>query len=121
VLAGAGKLRAVHDALAAEGEAYLAALYAAMDIGISRIILETNSSNLVTALQSASFDQSPGDVIFREDLLALHFVLADVRAVPRSCNRCAQELAHSDLTRDPDVPCFWNDPLPRFVIDLCGQ
>jgi hypothetical protein len=43
VMAGSGRIRAVHDALAAEGEACLAAIYAAMDIGISRIILETDS------------------------------------------------------------------------------
>ncbi|RLN24047.1 hypothetical protein C2845_PM07G14870 [Panicum miliaceum] len=37
VRAGAGRLQAVHDALAAEGEACLAALRAAMDLGMSRI------------------------------------------------------------------------------------
>jgi ribonuclease HI len=45
VLAGSGRLNAVYDALAAEGEACLAALYAAMSVGISRIIVETDSSN----------------------------------------------------------------------------
>ena len=47
VLAGAGRLRAVHDALTAEGEACLAALQAALGAGISRIIIETVSSLLV--------------------------------------------------------------------------
>ena len=47
VLAGAGRLRAVHDALTAEGEACLAALQAALGAGISRIIIETDSSLLV--------------------------------------------------------------------------
>jgi hypothetical protein len=54
------------------------------------------------------FDLSPGGVIYREararDLLDLHFVLVDVCAIPRSCNRCAHELAHSGLDRDPDAP-----------------
>jgi ribonuclease HI len=60
VLARSGRLPAVHDALAAEGEACLAALYAAMAAGISRIIIETDSSNLALALRSDSFDQSQG-------------------------------------------------------------
>jgi hypothetical protein len=123
VMEGSGRIRAVHDALAAAGEACLAALYAAMDIGIWRIILETDSSNLATALRSASFDQSPGGVIYREarDLLDLHFVSGDVCAIPRSCNPCAHELAHSGLDRDPDAARIWNDPLPEFVIELVSD
>jgi hypothetical protein len=42
VLAGSGRLSAVHDALAAEGKA----CRAATNDGISRIILETDTSNL---------------------------------------------------------------------------
>jgi len=32
-----------------------------------------------------------------------------------SCNKCAHELAHFGLARDPDQPIVWLDPLPRFV------
>ncbi|RLM98555.1 hypothetical protein C2845_PM06G23010 [Panicum miliaceum] len=76
VLAGSGRLNAVHDALSADGEACLAALKAAMDLGISRVILETDSSNLVKALSSNAFDQAPGGVLSRElrVLLSMHFV-----------------------------------------------
>jgi hypothetical protein len=68
---------AVNDALSAEVEACLAALNAAMDAGISQVIVETDSTSLVAALQSPSFDQAPGGVIFREapSLLALHFTV----------------------------------------------
>jgi hypothetical protein len=41
VLAGSGKLSAVHDALSAEPEACVAALHAAMDVGISHVVVET--------------------------------------------------------------------------------
>lgn len=123
VLAGSGSLNAVHDALAAEGEACLAALYAAMSQGISRIIVETDSVNLATALRTASFDQAPGGAIFREArlLLDLHFVVVNVLVVPRSCNQCAHELAHSGLARDPDTPIIWSDPLPSHVTSLVGR
>jgi len=50
VLARTGRLTAVHDALVAEGEACLAALRAATELGISRIIPETDSKNLVQAI-----------------------------------------------------------------------
>jgi hypothetical protein len=43
VLEGSGHLPVVHNALVVEGEACLTALYAAMDIGISRIIVEMDS------------------------------------------------------------------------------
>ena len=56
VLAGAGRINVAHDALSAESQACLAALYAAMDHGLSQIILETDSTILVDALQSCSYD-----------------------------------------------------------------
>jgi hypothetical protein len=58
VLAGSGRLVTVNDALSAEGEACVAALQVCMNVGISQVI-ETDSANLVTALQSSSFDQAP--------------------------------------------------------------
>ncbi|KAF8762953.1 hypothetical protein HU200_008799 [Digitaria exilis] len=123
VLAGSGRLVAVHDALSAEGEACLAAIHAAMARGISQVIIETDSANLASALRSTSFDQAVGGAIFREarDLLSLHFSVIDVVFVPRSCNQCAHELARSGLTRDPDNPSIWNDPLPSFVNNLVGR
>ena len=44
ILAGAGRFRAVYGALSTEGEACLAALQAALEAGISRIFIETDSS-----------------------------------------------------------------------------
>ncbi|RLN12534.1 hypothetical protein C2845_PM09G00030 [Panicum miliaceum] len=104
-IAGAGRLRALYDALSAEGEACLAALHAAMDAVISRIILETDSFLLVSAIKSSDLDLGPG-VIFKEirELLSLHFTPKNIVHVPRSCNNCAYELAHSGLLGDPNYP-----------------
>ncbi|KAF8783763.1 hypothetical protein HU200_000197 [Digitaria exilis] len=106
VLAGSGCLTAVNDALAAEGEACIAALESAMDRGISNIIIETDSTNLVWALQSNAFDQAQGGVIFREirDMLELHFAVSNVCYVTRSFNQCAHVLAQSGLDRGPGSP-----------------
>jgi hypothetical protein len=111
---------AVHDALTAEGEACVAALHAAMDVGISHVVAETDAANLVSAICSSTLDQSPGGVVFKEirHLLEFHFVSHGVFSVPRSCNRCAHELARSGLTRDPDIPIIWDDPLPSSVTSL---
>jgi hypothetical protein len=50
VMAGAGRINVLHDALRAEAQACLAVLYATIDQGISQILLETDSSILVVAL-----------------------------------------------------------------------
>jgi hypothetical protein len=115
VLAGSGRLVARHDVIAAEGEACLAALKAAMSIGISQVIIETDSVTLATAIKSSSYDQAPGGVIFQEirDVLDLHFNVYGVCHVPCSCNQCAHELLpRSGLARNPDIPIIWNDPPP---------
>ena len=59
-------------------------------------------------------------VIYREarDLINLCFSSVQFVHVPRSCNRCAHELARLSLGWDPDQPFLWLDPLPSFVIDL---
>jgi hypothetical protein len=112
ILAGSGCLPTVTDALAAEGEACLAALDAAMERGISHVIIETDSTNMVKALQSSAFDQAPSGAIFQELrlLLALHFVVKGICYVPQSCNHCAHELARFSLDRDLGSPSVWDDP-----------
>ena len=123
VLAGSGKLAAVHDALSTtESEACLAALKAAIDVGISLVIVEADSTNLLSAIQTASFDQAPGGVIFREirDLISLHFIDVEFSYVPHSCNRSAHELAQSGFVWDPGHPIIWIDALPSFVKNSVG-
>ena len=106
VLAGSGKLAAVHDALFVESEAVLAALKAAIDVGISLVIVEADSTNLLSAIQTASFDQAPGGVIFKEirDLISFHFIDVKFSYVPRSCNRSAHELVQSSFVQDLGHP-----------------
>ena len=107
----------MHDALIAEGEACLEALKVAMDFGISRVAIETDSANLVKGVISGNFDQAPGGVLFREIrvFLSLHFDVISFLHVSRSCNGCAHELACVGFRRDPDQPAVWADPLPNFV------
>lgn len=111
---GTESLSAVHDADCAEAQACVAALQVASNQGISRIILETDSLNTVNALQSDALDLCPASVIYREarDLINLCFSSVQFVHVPRSCNRCAHELARLSLGWDPDQPLLI-DPVVR--------
>jgi len=120
VMAGAGKLESVHDAFCAEAQACLAPLTAMSNQGMTRIQLESDSCNLVSAMKSSAFDQSPAGVLLKEarHLIQLDFVDVEILFTPRSCNLCAHGLAHMSLSWDSDQPCVWLDPLPEFVTSL---
>ena len=120
VLAGAGLLTVVRDALCAEAHACIEALQMAASEGMQNIILETDSTTLVNALQSNEYDLAQGGVLFREAkfLLATMFNSCSVVHVTRSCNTVAHNLARYGRGRDPDHPVIWMYPLPDFVNDL---
>ena len=56
VMAGAGKLAVVTDALCEEAHACVAALQAAAAQGMQKIVLESDSQTLVKALQTTGYD-----------------------------------------------------------------
>jgi len=118
ILAGAGRINFLHDALSAEIHGCLAALSVAFDQRMSHFILESDSTVLVRALQSNDYDFSAAGVLIRETkfLISMNFVHVDVVHAPRSCNSCAYELARVGLSWDPDQSYVWTDPLPEFVI-----
>lgn len=121
--ASSGALYNVLDAMQAELQACLAALRCAQQMGISRVVVETDSMNLRDALTSDAFDLAPGGAFFSEARrnLALDFDVIVIRHCNRSCNSCAHELAHSSLGRDPDQETVWFDPLPSFVTSLLAR
>uniref|UniRef100_K4AID9 RNase H type-1 domain-containing protein n=1 Tax=Setaria italica TaxID=4555 RepID=K4AID9_SETIT len=89
-----------------KAQACLAALTAISAQGMMRIQLESDSSNLVTALKSRVFDQSPAGMLLVEarQLIQLDFVSVEVSFTPTIF-----------LSWDPDQPCVWLDPLPDFI------
>lgn len=64
VLAGAGNLGLVHDALLAETLARKQALEAAEHFSISQVVIETDSSQLKVAISSPSRDLAIGGGLF---------------------------------------------------------
>jgi ribonuclease HI len=117
VLAGAANVKPVRDALSAEAMGCLFALESVEAVGISRIELETDCSQLQDAIMSQRRDPAPGGVLFRSirELLQDRFVCNKVIAIPRSCNSSAHEIAKLALSWDPGQSNVWNDPLPDFV------
>ncbi|GJN00674.1 hypothetical protein PR202_ga17870 [Eleusine coracana subsp. coracana] len=123
IMAGAGKLNAVQDALCAEAHAGLIALQFAGANGMSRIQLETDSTCLAAALTSTDYDQGVGGTIFKEirEYIDLQFDVVRILSAPRLCNSVAHELAHYSVGRDSDQTNAWTDPLPGYVSNLVGR
>jgi hypothetical protein len=76
ISAGSGSILAVHVVECTEAQACVAALQAASNQGIPRLILETDSMVTVKALQSDEMDLCPTSVLYREarDLIRLCFI-----------------------------------------------
>ncbi|KAF8722591.1 hypothetical protein HU200_022425 [Digitaria exilis] len=120
VLAGSGRLTSVYDVLCAEMYACLHALSACSEQGMMKIQIESDCSNLVSAMTKSNFDLSPAGALFQDARLfiSLNFVSVEFKYCHRSANECAHELARYGLSRDPDQDCVWSDPLPVFVTNL---
>jgi len=95
VLAGAGRIAVVRDALCSEAHACLAALQAAADHGMQNIIVETDSQTLVKAFHSEELDRAQGVVLFREAkfIMSTMFNSGTAVHVSRLCKKVAHELA----------------------------
>jgi ribonuclease HI len=67
----------------------------AADLGVSRLILETDASSIVQAVKSMEIDRSTaGGLIWElKDLIASNFFSVDVNHIARSCNSVADMLA----------------------------
>jgi ribonuclease HI len=123
VLAGAANISPALDVLATETVACLFALESAERHGISRIELETDSSQLREAIRSMSRDLAPGGVLFKciRELLHNSFRCTKVSNVPRLCNSSAHKIAKLALSWDLGHSSLWSDPLPEFVFDLVAR
>uniref|UniRef100_J3LH35 RNase H type-1 domain-containing protein n=1 Tax=Oryza brachyantha TaxID=4533 RepID=J3LH35_ORYBR len=123
IAAGAGALSHLHEPMCAEAEACLNALKIATQLGISRMIIESDSAALVQALKTCDMDYALGGLRFREarNLINLDFLDVSIQHCKRSCNLCAHELARLGLNGDPNQLSVWVDPLPQFVRNLCAR
>ena len=122
VAAAAGKLSNVKDALTAESEACVAAVEGAAELGLHRVIFESDCRNLIMAIQSKSHDLALIGVLLKEvrSICIGSFETSSFQFAPRSCNEVAHRLAQHGLRAD--AACVgWEDEAPDFLVDLVAS
>ncbi|KAK1663577.1 hypothetical protein QYE76_051736 [Lolium multiflorum] len=117
--AGTGHLKAVVSAAQAEAVACMEALHAASDWGILNVIVETDSSILVQAIETSDYDLAPEGVIYRDirAFIRLNFNLVKVEFRPRGCNKVAHALAAMGANQAHSRQ-VWLDDVPNSVLAL---
>jgi ribonuclease HI len=110
---GYGRLEKVLEPAHAEIIACLQAIQRAIELGIQKIILETDAAAIVKALMSNVMDRSSASGLLWElkDLLACNFVSRSVAHNPRSCNMVAHSLAALGTDLSPNL-VYVRDSIP---------
>ena len=118
--AGAGNFLNVASALQAEALAILRSIERVADLGMTRIILETDAATLGQALRSEVYDRSPNGALFRQirDVMCSHFIQCIVSVCPRACNSVADKLAAHGASVVSPGSCIFMCHIPDFVLDL---
>ena len=117
----AGKLQNLQDPVQVELMAVTNALKIATNLGMGKIILETDCQNMKTSLLEEEMDNGINAVVVREArmLLFLNFDVYHVMYCPRVCNRVAHQLAQlSASLESSDNACVWLDDFPGLVSDI---
>jgi hypothetical protein len=85
---GAGNIPRAASALHAESLRIMKSLERAAELGMTRIILETDAALVAKAITSTELDRSTFGCLFRQicNLVASYFVHCSVVVCPRACN-----------------------------------
>jgi hypothetical protein len=121
--AGAGYMAHVQDALHTEAEACLHALLLSQAWGISRVHIETDSQQLVQAIEGSDQDLARNGAIFREIKfqLSLNFFIFRISYCPRACNRVADAMAAHGGKLGPISQAVWPGCAPDFASVLVAS
>jgi ribonuclease HI len=95
VLAGSGRVDHLLDSFQAEVARCLQGIQSAIDLGISRIVVELDALLVVQAISSTAYDRSAAGNLIKElrGLVQSNFSSFKCVYVPRSCNAVADALA----------------------------
>jgi hypothetical protein len=98
------------------------AVQAAADWGMGRVHFESDSQNLVRALQSTDFDLAPEGIIYRDirSFVMLHFISAEFLFCPWGCNKVAHALAVLGAGQSK-AKMLWPESVPNSVSDLVAS
>ena len=117
---GCGHLEHISNPTHAEALAALYSLKRIAHLGMTRIIFETDASNLHKGLTSDELDRSLEGPLFRQirDFIAHNFVHCMVRTCLRSCNEVADSLAAHGASVVRSGSMVFMDQVPEFVTNL---
>ena len=103
----------------AETLAVTHSLQQAAELGMTRIVLETDAAIVGRALMSTELDRSPNGCLFRQihELMMSQFVFCYVSVCARSCNKVADSLASYGCTLEKGS-CMYMNYAPDFVLAL---
>ncbi|XP_073355676.1 uncharacterized protein [Aegilops tauschii subsp. strangulata] len=119
IAARAGRQEHTQDAFQAELNAMGAAVALAADLGVLRVIFETDPQLLADAMDLQKVDSTPYAIVI-EDIkfqLKLWFAKHSVRACSRNVNSVANELAHIGSTCLPNDCMQWENNVPPSVAE----
>ena len=110
VMVGTGKEQFLQSAFHAELLGCLAGLKAAVQLGIRRVVLETDASLVKAALEDDAYRLSTisGFTTELRLLLMTEFVSSKISVCSRSCNKVADAIAAFGCRGASDVPITWD-------------
>lgn len=116
---GAGSISRAANALHAETLGILRSLERVADLGMTRIIIETDVTTVGKAITSTELDRSIYGCLFRQirELMMSHFVQCRVAVCPRACNSVADSLASYGCTLNQGS-CIFMRHAPDFILPL---
>jgi ribonuclease HI len=120
--AGAGKLNHLRSALHGEAEACIAAMEGTSNLGMFRVLFESDSTTLIEAINNGNYDLADTGVLMREarSLKFLHFDNAEFTYCRRDCNNVAHTLAQVGYQGSASSSS-WVDTAPVCVIELLAS
>ncbi|RLN41888.1 hypothetical protein C2845_PM01G36200 [Panicum miliaceum] len=108
--AGAGAVPYAMDALHTEVLGCLAALKAAGDRGMRKVLAETDSMLLKMAVGTSDFSLAPTGGLIHEikEIVASNFTVFSLSYCSRLCNKVAHELASWGCKSTPNSDLYWD-------------
>jgi hypothetical protein len=106
----------VASAAQAEAHACAEAVAAGVGWGMTNVHIESDSQNLICAIQSKDYDLAPKGIIYRDIRLSLSLSFDSVyySSIPRECNKIAHCLAAYGADKQ-DCRSLWSELLPDDV------
>ncbi|KAE8789456.1 hypothetical protein D1007_36346 [Hordeum vulgare] len=120
---GAGKMAFPIDTVHTEAEGCIQGLTAAMNWGMTRVVVETDSKVLVDALNKEVYDRSHIGVIVRDGqmLADLNFSNVSFRLCRRNSNKVAHAMPVLGVSGVAGSGLLWPDDVPDDVVGVVAS